>query len=108
MTKTREYAERTKAHIDRLAGEIEHIQSRKEQVMEDLRVEYERKLQEVSAEYDRQLQDLHGSEKDLAERLEKIRVAGSGALDEMKAGADLAIADMKNAVARAKEKFREI
>jgi hypothetical protein len=44
----------------------------------------------------------------MGKKIEKIRVAGSGAFEEMKAGADLAIADMKNAAARAKEKFKEV
>ncbi len=108
MTKTQEYAEKTKAHIDQLAGEIDMLQSRKEKVMDDLRAEYDRRLQEISLEYDRKLQGLSGNEKDMGQKIEKIRIAGGGALEEMRAGADLAIADMKNAVARAKEKFRDL
>jgi ElaB/YqjD/DUF883 family membrane-anchored ribosome-binding protein len=108
MTKTQDYAEKTKAHIDQIAGEIEKLQARTDRVMEELRAEYDRKLREVSAEYDRQLEDVRGSEQDMGKRIEKIRIAGSGAFEEMKAGADLAIADMKNAVARAKEKFKDV
>ncbi len=71
MTKTQEYAEKTKAHIDQLAGEIEMLQSRTEKVMDDLRAEYDRKLQEISVEYDRRLQGLSGSEKDVGQKIEK-------------------------------------
>lgn len=108
MTKTREYAEKTKAHIDQLSDEIEKIQVKTDRVMEELRAEYDRKLREVSTEYERKLQELSDSEHDLGRRIEKIRIAGGGAFEEMKAGADLAVADMKNAVARAKEKFRDV
>jgi len=76
--------------------------------MDDLRAEYDRRLQEISREYDRKLQGLSGSEKDMSQKIEKIRIAGGGAFEEMRAGADLAIADMKNAVARAKEKFKDV
>jgi uncharacterized coiled-coil DUF342 family protein len=108
MTKAKDYADKTKAHIDQIAGEIEKLQARTDKIMEELRNEYDRKLREVSAEYDRQLLELRGSEQEVGKKIEKIRVAGSGAFEEMKAGADLAIADMKNAVARAKEKFKEV
>jgi len=108
MTKTQDYAEKTKAHIDQIAGEIEKLQARTDKVMEELRAEYDRKLREVSDEYDRKLQEFRGSEQDMGKKIEKIRIAGSGAFEEMKAGADLAIADMKNAAARAKEKFKEV
>jgi hypothetical protein len=108
MTTTQEYAEKTKAHIDQLASEIEKLQSRTDKVMEELRAEYDRKLREVSDEYDRKLQELRESEPDIRRKIEKVRIAGGGAFEEMKAGADLAIADMKNAVARAKEKFKDV
>ncbi|MDD1706541.1 MAG: hypothetical protein LUQ12_05820 [Methanoregulaceae archaeon] len=108
MKKAQDYAEKTKAHIDQIASEIEKLQARTDKIMEELRAEYDRKLREVSAEYDRQLEDLRGGEQDMGRKIEKIRIAGGGAFEEMKAGADLAIADMKNAVVRAKEKFRDI
>ena len=108
MTKTQDYADKTKAHIDQVASEIEKLQARTDKVMEELRAEYDRKLQEVSVEYDRKLQELREGEQDMGKRIEKIRIAGGGAFEEMKAGADLAVADMKNAVARAKEKFKDL
>jgi len=108
MTRTKEYAEKTKTHIDQLADEIERLQARTDKVMEDLRAEYDRKLREVSSEYDRKLQELSDNEQDLGRKIEKIRIAGGGAFEEMKAGADLAVSDMKNAVARAKEKFKDV
>ncbi|HOB60169.1 MAG TPA: hypothetical protein PK154_06570 [Methanoregulaceae archaeon] len=108
MTNPKEYAEKTKAHIDQLADEIEKLQAKTDKVMEELRAEYDRKLREISYEYDRKLQELRGSEQDLGRKIENIKIAGGGAFEEMKAGADLAVADMKNAVARAKEKFRDI
>jgi hypothetical protein len=108
MTKTQDYAEKSKAHIDQLASEIEKFQSRTDKIMEELRAEYDRKLREVSIEYDRKLQELRESEPDLGRKIEKVRIAGGGAFEEMRAGADLAVADMKNAVARAKEKFKDV
>jgi uncharacterized coiled-coil DUF342 family protein len=108
MTKTQDYADKTKAHIDQVASEIEKLQARTDKVMEELRAEYDRKLQEVSVEYDRKLQELREGEQDMGKKIEKIRIAGGGAFEEMKAGADLAVADMKNAVARAKEKFKDL
>ena len=108
MTKTQDYAEKTKVHIDQLAGEIEKMQVRTERVMEELRAEYDKKLREVSAEYEKKLLELREGDQDIGTKLEKVRVAGGGAFEEIKAGADLAVADMKNAVARAKEKLRDI
>jgi len=108
MPKTQDYAEKTKAQIDQIASEIEKLKVRTDRVMEELRTEYDRRLQEVSAEYDKRLQELQEGEHDVGKKIEKIRIAGGGAFEEMKAGADLAIADMKNAVARAKEKFKDV
>jgi methyl-accepting chemotaxis protein len=108
MTKPQDYAEKTKAQVDQIASEIEKLQVRTDKVMEELRTEYDRRLQEVSAEYDKKLQEIKEGEHDMGKKIEIIRIAGGGALEEMKAGADLAVADMKNAVARAKEKFKDI
>jgi DNA anti-recombination protein RmuC len=108
MTKPQDYAEKTKAHIDQIADEIEKLQLRTDKVMEELRTEYDRRLREVSAEYEKRLQELKEGEHDVGKKIEKIKIAGGGALEEMRAGADLAVADMKNAVARAKEKFKDI
>jgi len=80
MTNTQEYAEKTKAHIDQLAGEIEKLQSRTDKVMEELRAEYDRKLREVSDEYDRKLRNFGRANRRLEGKLKSSGSPGAGPL----------------------------
>lgn len=107
MATTQEYAEKAKTQIDQLAREIDRLQAKADEIRTSLRAEYERRFQEVSSEYERQLDELRRKKSDAEEKLSRMSAASGSAVDELRVGADAAIAEMKHAVLRAREKFME-
>lgn len=105
MTKTRDYAEIAKQQIDQLAGEIDKLQEKADQILAEMRTEYDRKIKELSAEFDRQLQELRQKKHEADQKIDRLMTAGGGAFEEVKAGADAAINEMNAALIRARKKF---
>jgi ElaB/YqjD/DUF883 family membrane-anchored ribosome-binding protein len=105
MTTTQDYADSAKHQIDQLAAEINKIQDMGKKALADLQKEYEKRIKELSDDYQREMNDLNGKKADIEQRIKKMRSASGNALEELRVGTDAAIAEMKDALRRARREF---
>ncbi len=96
MTKTQDYANKAKAQIDSLAREIDRLSAMAEKLTGRAREELER-----------QIALLRKKQAEVQEQLKVVSAAGDEAIGELSKGMDAAMKEMKGAVERAMEKFRE-
>ncbi len=107
MKRTKEYAERAKEEIDQMANEIEKIRSLAGDSLAALRSEYDKRISEISVRYDREIRNLDEQLQAVEGQADSMKNASGRALEELGIGVDAAIAEMKDAISRARREFHQ-
>ena len=97
-----------KKQIDQIATEIERLQEKADQTVDDLRAEYERRVRDLSTEYDRELRTLRQMRYDAEARVTTLMHVSGNAAEEIRSGMDAAIDEMNAALVRARKHLEEL
>jgi len=95
MKSREEYIDSLAAQLKEWSAKIDELETRARAARSDAKISYES-----------QIAQLKGQRDDAMKKLQELKGASSEAWDVLKAGAETAWAEMKNAVAAAKEKFK--
>jgi phage host-nuclease inhibitor protein Gam len=90
-----EYVEKLKDKIGDWNIEIDKLQAKGDQAKADVRKKYAKQIKELKAK-----------RKELEGKVGQLRKAGEGAWEDMKAGADIALKVLGEAVKSAKSRFK--
>lgn len=89
------YVREMQARMDKLKAQIDGLRASAGDVRADL-----------TAEYNRRLREIDGWQTDLGGRLQKMKVAGGDAWEDLKKGADHALSELEKAVSNSISRFR--
>jgi hypothetical protein len=89
------YVRQMQARVDTLKVQVDGLRARAGEVSADLMAEYNRKLREID-----------GWQSDLSGKVQKMKVAGGDALEDLKTGADHALSELEKAVSNSISRFR--
>jgi predicted nucleic acid-binding Zn-ribbon protein len=95
MKSREEYIDRLAAQLKEWSAKIDELETKARAATSDAKISYETQIAQLKAQRD-----------DAMKKLQDLKGASSEAWDVLKAGAESAWAEMKNAVAAAKEKFK--
>jgi len=90
-------------YIDKLAAQLKEWSAKVDELESKARLA----KADVKADYDNQIKQLKDKQNAAKNKLQELKGASGEAWDTLKAGAETAWTDMKNAVAAAKEKFNK-
>jgi len=90
-------------YIDKLAAQFKEWSAK----VDELEAKARLAKADVKADYENQIRQLKEKQNASKQKLQELKGASAEAWDTLKAGAETAWADMRNAVAAAKEKFKK-
>lgn len=90
------YQQKAEAKLNEIGAKIDELKARSEQVNADVKIEMNKRIQQL--EQQRQ---------SAREKLQRISKAGESAFEDLKAGAELALTDLKTAIDSAWDRFRD-
>jgi len=96
MQKREEYIDKLAMQLKEWSGKIDELEAKARSAGADMKTEYEK-----------QIVQLKGKRDEAMTKLQELKGSSAEAWDALKAGAESAWAEMKNAVTAAKEKFKK-
>jgi len=96
MKSREEYINKLATQLKEWSAKVDELESKAHVVKADVKIEYEKQIRQIKDKRDTAMQ-----------KLQELKGASTDAWDTLKAGAETAWTDLKNAVTAAKERFKK-